>query len=37
MAETKKGKKMVYVHQYTRKTSNGGKVVVPAHFRSTPN
>jgi hypothetical protein len=33
MAETKKGKKIVYVHPYVR--ADGTKV--PAHERSTPD
>lgn len=33
MAETGKGKKVVYVHPYTR--ADGSKV--PAHERSTPH
>jgi hypothetical protein len=37
MAKTGKGKKKVYVEQYTYKTKSGKKVTVPTHYRSTPN
>jgi hypothetical protein len=37
MAKTESGKKKVYVHTHTKKNSDGKKVTVPAHYRSTPN
>lgn len=36
MARTKKGKKKVYVAEHT-KVVNGKEVIVPTHYRSTPN
>lgn len=36
MAKTEKGKKKVYVHRHT-KVVNGKEVIVPQHYRSTPN
>lgn len=37
MARTNAGKKIVPVKSYTRKGSNGKKVRVSGHRRSTPN
>lgn len=37
MAKTNEGKKKVYVHEHTKTASDGKKVKVPAHYRSTPN
>ena len=37
MAQTKDGKKKVYVKGYEYKTSSGKIVKVPKHYRSTPN
>lgn len=34
--KTAKGKKKVYVRQH-EKVVNGNKVIVPRHYRSTPN
>lgn len=36
MARTKEGKKKVYVKAHT-KLVRGKEVVVPTHYRSTPN
>lgn len=36
MAKTLDGKKKVYVHEYSY-FKDGKLIVVPAHYRSTPN
>ncbi len=37
MAKTKRGKKKVYVHEFSYINNNGVLVFVPQHYRSTPN
>jgi hypothetical protein len=37
MAQTKSGKKKVYVKGYTYKSKSGKKVTVKTHYRSTSN
>lgn len=37
MAQTRNGKKIVYVHSYIRINPDGREVVVRQHYRSTPN
>jgi len=34
--KTVKGKKKVYVHEH-KKVVNGKKIIIPTHYRSTPN